>query len=123
MKFALDDPTEGYLIRAYSECELVIGVERFGHSLILLPDRIIPDWRPESHQQLHSLDFDPLLELQPDLVLLGTGSRQAFPVPEIFAPLLNAGIGVEIMSTPAACRTYNILATEGRRVAAALILD
>ena len=123
MKFALADSTDGYLIRAYSEKELVIGERRFSRSLVLLPDRIIPDWRPESFQQLMAEDFEPLVELRPDLVLLGTGRRQAFPSPALYRSLVSSGIGLEIMTTPAACRTYNILVAEGRRVSAALILD
>ena len=123
MKFALADSTDGYLIRAYSEKELVIGERRFNRSLVLLPDRIIPDWRPDSFQQLTAEDFESLVELHPDLVLLGTGQYQAFPPPALYRSLVNSGIGLEIMTTPAACRTYNILVAEGRRVTAALILD
>jgi len=123
MKFALADSTNGYLIRAYSEKELVIGEKRFNRSLVLLPDRIIPDWRPDSFQQLTAEDLESLVELHSDLVLLGTGQRQAFPPPALYRSLVSSGIGLEIMTTPAACRTYNILVAEGRRVTAALILD
>lgn len=123
MKFSLADSTDGYLIRAYSEKELMIGERRFNRSLVLLPDRIIPDWRPESFRQLTAEDFESLVELRPDLVLLGTGRHQAFPPPALYRSLVSSGIGLEIMTTPSACRTYNILVAEGRRVTAALILD
>ncbi|MCP4126357.1 MAG: hypothetical protein GY753_04760, partial [Gammaproteobacteria bacterium] len=60
---------------------------------------------------------------EPQLVILGTGEEQQFPQPALYALLLNQGVGVEVMTTPAACRTYNILVSEGRRVAAALLLS
>jgi len=121
MKFALANPADGYLIHAYDERRIQIGEQRFSHSLILLRDRIIRDWRPASFDQLRTEDLQIVRELDPDLVLLGTGSRQHFPPPALYQALIEAGIGLEAMTTPAACRTYNILAAEGRRVAAALL--
>ncbi len=122
MKFALADPSDGYLIHAYDKGVLVIGEQRFRQNLLLLPDRIIPDWRPASFDDLQSDDFIQLQALNPDLVLLGTGEIQRFPPPALYSNLIGAGIGLEVMTTPAACRTYNILVGEGRRVAAALIV-
>lgn len=121
MKFALADPTDGYLIHAYDEQRILIGDRAFRRSLILLRDRIIDDWRPRHFDQLEAGDLDILESLQPDLVLLGTGDRQRFPAASLYHTLIDAGIGLEVMTTPAACRTYNILAGEGRRVAAALL--
>ena len=122
MKFSLADPGDGYTIHSYSSTELVVGDLRFSSSIILLPDRIISDWSTRVMDQLQAADFELLLNLQPDLVLLGTGERQQFPPPDKYSCLTGAGIGLEIMTTPAACRTYNVLVSEGRRVAAALIL-
>jgi uncharacterized protein len=122
MKFSLADPNDGYTIHAYSNTELVVGELRFTSSIIILPDRIISDWPIRAMEQLQTSDFEALLELKPDLVLLGTGERQLFPSQDGYRCLTGAGIGLEIMNTPAACRTYNILVGEGRRVAAALIL-
>jgi len=121
MKFALADPADGYLIHAYDEQRIQIGEQSFSCSLILMRDRIIGDWRPADFDQLQTEDMQMLRELDPDLVLLGTGKRQRFPSPALYRTLIEAGIGLEAMTTPAACRTYNILATEGRRVAAALL--
>lgn len=121
MKFALADAADGYLIHAYDEQHIQIGKQQFSRSLILLRDRIIGDWRPNDFDQLQTDDLQLLRELDPDVVLLGTGSRQRFPSPALYRTLIEAGIGLEAMTTPAACRTYNILATEGRRVAAALL--
>lgn len=122
MKFSLADPGDGYSISAYSDTELVIGELRFSSSVIVLPERIISDWPKRSMDQLQRSDFELLLDLQPDLVLLGTGLEQHFPPAELYTCLTAARIGLEVMTTPAACRTYNILMSEGRRVAAALIL-
>ena len=122
MKFSLADPGDGYTIHAYSSTELVVGELRFNSSIVILPDRIISDWPIRTAEQLQPADFAALLELKPDIVLLGTGERQQFPPPGLYSCLTGAGIGLEVMTTPAACRTYNILVSEARRVAAALIL-
>jgi uncharacterized protein len=122
MKFSVADPGDGYTIHAYSNTELVVGELHFDSSIIVLPDQIISDWSVHSMEQLKASDFEALLALKTDLVLLGTGGRQQFPPPGIYRCLSDAGIGLEIMTTPAACRTYNILVAEDRNVAAALIL-
>ncbi len=89
---------------------------------MLLPDAVIEGWAPAGFGALTERDFDALLANQPELVLLGTGERQQFPHPGLLRPLSAAHVGVEAMDTRAACRTFNILAAEGRRVAAALIV-
>lgn len=123
MKFSLDDGGNGYVVQSYGEQGVVINQRCFKQSLVLLPERLIDDWRPQRFDELRESDFDGLARLAPDLVLLGTGDRQRFPAPPLYRALLAAGIGIEIMGTPAACRTYNILMSEGRRVAAALLLE
>jgi uncharacterized protein len=80
------------------------------------------DWPPASFEALTAAHLQSLLALKPEIVLLGTGELQRFPRPDIIRPLVEAGIGVEVMTVPAACRTYNILVAEERRVAAALLL-
>ena len=122
MKFALEDGTPGYAIHAYGEGVVVVNERHFQRSLVLLPDRLIDDWRPQTFAELSDADFAGLAQLHPDIVLLGTGSRQRFPAPMLYRELIGAGVGIEIMDTPAACRTYTILMSEGRRVAAALLL-
>ena len=94
----------------------------FNSSLVITQERIIPDWRPQTFNELEAADFELLCAEKPDLVLLGTGPQQKFPPASLYESLISAGIGLEIMSTPAACRTYNILIAEGRRVATALLL-
>jgi uncharacterized protein len=122
MKFSLADSGGGYTIHAYSDTHILIGERSYTRSLILQPDRIIDDWQVTSVEQLQAEDFQGLAQLQPSLVLLGCGIRQRFPAPLLYRCLTEAGIGIEIMTTAAACRTYNILVSEGRSVAAALIL-
>lgn len=123
MKIVLSDDNSGYTIKSYSEGKIVISGQVYTQNLILLPDQIISDWEPESFQALSEKDFYALVDLKPDLVLLGTGEQQQFPSPSLYMPLMKAGIGLETMNTAAACRTYNILMGEGRRVAAALFLN
>ena len=86
-----------------------------------MPDRIV-DWGPHSAGGLALKDFLLIADLQPEVVVLGTGSRLQFPAPAATQPLIQARIGLEVMDTAAACRTYNILMGEGRRVAAALLM-
>jgi uncharacterized protein len=82
----------------------------------------LTDWRPETVADLSVADFEPVLAMKPELVVIGSGPRQQFPAPEILGAVLAKGIGCEVMDTGAACRTYNILASEGRTVVAALLL-
>ncbi|MEJ1356442.1 MAG: Mth938-like domain-containing protein [Candidatus Sedimenticola sp. (ex Thyasira tokunagai)] len=122
MKFSLADPSLGNTIHSYSERGVVIDSNIYDSSVIVLPDKIIAPWGPTSLKTVEMSDFSILDGLNPDLVILGTGERQQFLSPALYQSLIRAGIGVEIMTTPAACRTYNILLSEGRRAAAALLL-
>ncbi len=91
-------------------------------SLIVLPDRVITDWPPSGFEALSQAHFEVILEFKPEIVLLGTGATLRFPHPSLTQALIRMQVGLEVMDTAAACRTYNILVTEGRKVAAALIL-
>ena len=88
-----------------------------------MPDRIAEDWKVRSFKSLAQDNIEALAALNPELVLLGTGDVLRFPDPRLLVNLTRAGIGAEVMDTRAACRTYNILAEEGRNVAAALIIE
>ncbi|MBM4181117.1 MAG: Mth938-like domain-containing protein [Betaproteobacteria bacterium] len=98
---------------------LINGV-RHERGVIVLPDEVVTGWAAV-FEELARVHFDALALRAPEIVLLGSGARPRFPPPGLYAGLLKARIGVEVMDTAAACRTYNILAAEGRRVAAALI--
>lgn len=95
---------------------------RYVSSLVVLPTRIVADWDVRDIALLARQDIDALALLNPELVLLGTGKRMRFPAANLLAGLAAKRIGSEVMDTRAACRTYNILAEEGRNVAAALII-
>lgn len=95
---------------------------RYQRSLLVTPQRLVPDW-PASESQ--PLSFERIAEIvphAPEVILLGTGSALRFPPAAALRPLIEAGIGYEVMDTRAACRTYNVLVTENRRVLAALII-
>jgi len=92
-------------------------------SLLLLPQSIEPGWGAAGFDGLSEADFAQIIEIGCDVLLFGTGSRQRFPQPALLRALMAARIGVEIMDTAAACRTYNFLVLEGRNAAAALLLD
>jgi uncharacterized protein len=122
MKFVLDSSGNGYAIQRYGTGEIIINEAVYRESLILLPDQVVPDWSPNSFDELDRGDLTQLVELSPEIVLLGTGRKQHFPHPALLQPLMQKRIGLEAMDTASACRTYNILMAEGRRVAAALFM-
>ena len=95
---------------------------RYGSSLVVLPDGIVENWNVPTLESLTEDNIRALALLKPELVLLGTGDLLRFPDSRLLASLAAGRIGAEIMDTRAACRTYNILAEEGRNVAAALII-
>jgi uncharacterized protein len=122
MKLHLDHNDVQYIITGYGEDHVLVNGVAHHRSLIVLPDEVVMDWA-EGLAQLSAAHFEAVLMRAPEIVLLGTGRRQRFPSPALYKGLIAARIGVEIMNTAAACRTYNILAGEGRRVAAALLVD
>jgi uncharacterized protein len=122
MKFQLDAPGGVNLIRGYGPGRLRIGEATHVSSVILTATTIIERWRPATAQDIRPEDLEPLLGLGPEVVLLGTGARQHFPDPQVLRILYEQHIGVEVMDTAAACRTFNVLVAEGRSVAAALIV-
>ena len=122
MKFTLEPATRGNLIRGYAAGEIRVGEQLIRSSCIVTTQVLITDWAPASLDELTCAALEPIFELRPELVLLGTGIRQRFPPIEIRAAFTNRAIGLEVMDLGAACRTFNILAQEERRVAAALLL-
>lgn len=123
MKLHLDRNTGFHRVTALSEDFIEIDGVRHGQSLVVAPDRLLADWPVAHLDALEARHCAALVELQAEVVLLGSGRRHRFPPPERLAALYAAGIGVEVMTTAAACRTYNILVAEGRRAVAALILE
>ena len=123
MKFTLDRPGVAHVVRAYAPGLVRIGDRDIASSVIVSAATLIEPWRPRHAGELASADLEPAIALAPEVLLIGTGPRQVFPGAAIFAALHAARIGFEIMDTGAACRTYNVLVAEERRVAAALMLE
>ena len=120
MKLHAAVPGAANTITGYGEGYVLVNGQRHESSLIVTSDRVL-DWDAPGFDALSPESFSPLRELDAEIVLLGTGPRQRFPHPRLTAPLAAAGIGLEVMDLKAACRTYNILVAEERRVAAALL--
>jgi len=123
MKFTLESSSRVNLVRAYSRTELRIGEELVRASCIVSADRLITDWPPARFDALATEHLQTIFELEPEVVLLGTGERQHFPPLEIRAAFVARGVGFEVMDLGAACRTYNILVQEERHAVAALFLE
>lgn len=123
MKLHMPNTAGLNLFTAYGEGNVAVNHEKYEKNLILLPEQIIPEWSTATPTTLTEADMQKLLEVGCEIVLLGTGKHLRFPPGALLRPFAPAGIGLEIMDLQAACRTYNILATEGRKVAAALLFD
>ena len=121
MKFHLQTPAAN-VIAAVGADWIRIGETEYRQNLIVTPDAVQLDWAPAGFAALTEAAFAALLQHKPELVLLGTGATQKFPHPRLFQALTHARVGVEVMNTRAACRTFNILIAEDRRAVAALIL-
>lgn len=122
MQLSQENPDFTYVLRGVSADGVLVNQRTISRSFLLAPDRLVEDWRPTSAGDLEPADLDAALALQPSLLLLGTGPRQRFPSAAAMAALLTRGIGIEVMDNAAAARTFNVLATEGRRVVAGFLL-
>ena len=123
MALSEDIVTNRYRFTGYTNQSVSINELEYTDSLILLPDEIIQPWTAKPVDNLSSVDFEIVLKLNPEVVLLGTGENQHFPAPEIFGLFGERGIGLEAMNNGALCRTFNILVAEDRAVVAAILLD
>lgn len=121
MKLHLNFTDQRFIIQNYGEAHVTINGERIERSLILTPEKRL-DWAALAGANLDEVLLAPLLEDEPELVIIGTGSRQHVPNPTVMRFFARHGIGLEYVSTPAACRIYNILAGEGRRVGCGLMV-
>jgi uncharacterized protein len=122
MKFHLQTPTSK-LITGSGPGWVRIGNDEYRNNVVITADTIEPGFAPGGFDALTADDFSALLRVPPEIVLLGTGATQRFPRPAVTAPLHAANVGLEVMDTRAACRTYNILVGEGPSVTAALIVE
>ncbi len=107
---------------AYGDGYVSVNGIRHNCNIAVLPNRLIPEWTLATFDALSVADFELLAGLDAEIILLGTGNQLRFPRPELMRPLIQAQKGLEVMDLQAACRTYNILISEGRKVAAGLLL-
>ena len=122
MQLARDDGDAEFRIRSCGPEGVRVDGALYAGSLLLLPGRPVAPWAVAAGDALGPGDLEVFLAAAPELVLLGTGAALRFPEAAARAALLGRGVGLEVMTTAAACRTYNLLAQDGRRVAAGLIL-
>jgi uncharacterized protein len=123
MKLSLERPAGIHLVRGYSDAGIRIDDRLYAQSVVVSVATVIEDWGPRTIDEATQGNIRQALALERDVMMLGTGRRQTFPSRELFALLYESRVGFEIMDTAAACRTYNVLAGEGRNVAAALIVE
>lgn len=123
MKFTQDKPGGDIkVIRAYAPGRINVNDALISRSFILAPDRLIEEWPPQHHQDITLDHLQAALKLEPEILIIGTGSALHFPDASIMAEIQRRGIGLEILDTAAACRTYNVLVSENRSVVAALLM-
>jgi len=110
------------IIRSCTPGEIRINTEVYTSSLVIAVNTLLADWPLTEISALDGGRLEPILALDPELILLGTGNQLVFPAADKLRPIIDRGIGYEIMDTAAACRTYNVLVAEGRHVVAGLII-
>ena len=122
MKLHLTTAENNNLITGYSDSFIEVNKQRHAKNLIVMPQELILDWDAKAFADLNEQHLTKIADLNPEVVLLGVGEKHQFLHPKIYQALTTKGIPLESMTTAAACRTYNILMSEGRNVLAALIL-
>ncbi len=123
MKLHLSRVTAQKIFTAHGAGYVTVSGQRFEHPIVVTAEQLFTDWQPQGPDTLSEAHFAYFLDLKPEVLLLGTGSKLHFPHPRLYQALIAAGIGVEFMNTPAACRTYNILLGEDRNVVAGIMLE
>lgn len=121
MQLTLERPDYRYFLRGADGDGALVNERRLTASFVLAPDALVEDWPVRDARTMVAADLDALLALQPELIVLGTGTAQAFPPAAVMAACLQRGIGLEVMTNAAAARTYAVLAGEGRRVVAGFL--
>ena len=122
MKLHLADTRNRYSLTGHGPGYIAVNGIRYEYALVVTPDALPLPWPVTSISGISPEAISPLLVTQPEIIIIGTGLNQVFPEPACLRPLYEARIGLEIMTTAAACRTHNVLLGEGRRVLAAMIL-
>jgi uncharacterized protein len=110
------------VIRAYAPGRVNVNDILLTRSFVVAPDRLVEDWPPQRFDELTAEHLQAALALEPEILLIGTGGKQQFLPAELMAALSKSGMGLEVMDTAAACRTYNVLLSEDRKVVAAILM-
>ena len=121
MQLTLHRPGEKFTIRSVGEAGFRVGNKIYRDSIVISSTDVLPEWTPQNTDELSAEHFETIFGQEPELVLIGTGKKQIFLSPELLAEFYQRGVGVECMNTMAACRTFNVLVSEDRRVTAALM--
>lgn len=122
MQLTLERPDYAYTLRGADGRHALVNDRTLTRSFLIAPDALVESWPVVDITAMRPADLEPLLALQPELVVLGSGETQAFPPAEVMAACLQRGIGLEAMTNAAAARTFNVLAGEGRRVVAGFVI-
>jgi uncharacterized protein len=122
MELILDSSNSKYQIRSYEPGKILINEKIYTQSIIITPTNLLHPWIPDNAAELSVLHLTEIIKLQPDVVLIGTGAKWQMINPALLTAFYQAHIGIEIMDTAAACRTFNLLAADERNVAAALLI-
>jgi uncharacterized protein len=123
VQLTLENADARFLLRAADGSSALVNERRLERSFIVSPTQLLEDWPPADPGALQPADLDPVLALEPSVLLLGTGATLRFPAPAVLAACLTRGIGIEAMDNAAAARTFNVLAAEGRKVVAAFLIS
>ena len=121
MEFNLEIPQDHFFIRSVSEEGIRVNQDVFNKPVIISGQRIVPDWNVASVDDINEESLQAIFDLEPEVILIGTGNTQVFLQPAIQVHFFRRNVGFEVMATDAACRTFNVLAAEGRHVVAALL--
>ena len=122
MEFNLEIPQNQFFIRSVSEKGICVNHDFFNRQIIISGQRIVPDWNVACVGDINEESLQEVFDLEPEVILIGTGNTQVFLPPAIQVHFFRRNVGFEVMTTDAACRTFNILVAEGRHVVAALLI-
>lgn len=123
MKFTEHRDSNILTVKKYEAGNLLVNDISVHNSCYLSQKELITDWQCQNVAQLTEALLDQVINLKPEVIILGTGEKQNFPAPKLFAYCAQKGIGLEVMDNAAACRTYNVLTTEDRDTVLALIFE
>lgn len=123
MKLQPDKQPSLNTVSAYGPDYIEINAQRYSSSLLLSPESPVIEWSCTRFEDIKIEDFEQIAKLEPAVVIFGSGGRIRFPQPALITPLIARNIGLETMDLQAACRTYNVLMAEGRKVVAALLIE